>query len=386
MKKYLTGIIVLFGLVLFSCGERDNIFIEGEISNGSREMIYLDYLKINKTVPLDSARAKKDGTFSFSFYAEDPGIYILRTSEGKIINLLPSPGEQLYIETDIDNFNTDYSVAGSEESEHIRQLVTKLQDTREKLNKLDNAFGTLTNVTEDQASDYITRRKAIIKDQRDYSIQFIIEHLSSIASIYALYQEISDGQYVLGENRDIQYMKIVADSVSRAYPDVAFVQSFVNDARNAEQKFYNLKGLSEKIATAKVGMPDIAIPDPQGDTIKLSSLKGKTVLVYFWSARSKDSRDLNPSLKTIYERNKSKGFEVYAIALDNSKELWQRAIVYDDLNWINVSELSYPESKAANIFNVNALPSSFLLNSEGEVVARDIYGAELQKWLDNMLG
>jgi len=181
-------------------------------------------------------------------------------------------------------------------------------------------------------------------------------------------------------------MKIVADSLSKSYPDVAFVESFVNDARNAEKKFYNLKGLSEKLKTAKIGVLDIALPDTQGDTIKLSSLKGKTVLVYFWSAMSQDSRSLNPQLKDIYDKNKSKGFEVYAIALDNRKDLWTQAIDYYELNWINVSELSYPESKAASLFNVKVIPANFLLNKEGEVVAKDIYGAELQKWLDNMLG
>jgi peroxiredoxin len=385
MKKIYYAFIFLMLSFSYGCGEKDNIFINGQVDGGSRKMIYLDYLKINKTETIDSLRIKKDGTFSFSLHAEHPGIYILRNNIGEIINLLPSPGEELSITASYQNFNENYTVSGSPESEYLRQLVSKLQDTRERLNKLDNAYSTLSNVTEDQASEYINRRKAIIKDQRDYSIQFIIEHLNSIASIYAIYQEISEGQYVLGENRDIQYMKIVADSVSKAYPEVDFVQSFVTDARNAEQKFYNLKGLSSRLKEADIGLPDLAIPNPQGDTIRLSSLKGEVTLVYFWSAMSKECRNLNPQLREIYEKNKSKGFEVYAIALDNSKDLWRRAIEFDELNWINVSELSFPDSEAANIFNVRVLPSNFLLNREGEVVARDIYGPELQKWLDNML-
>ncbi len=385
MRKLLFPFIIFISLILSSCKEKDNIIINGTIDNGARKMLYLDYLKINKTETLDSTRIKRDRTFSFSLYSEHPGIYILRNSAGKIINLLPFPGEELTIMANYDDFSNNYTVAGSRESEYLRQLVTKIKDTREKLEKLDNAYGSLSNVTEEQASEYISKRKAIIKDQRDFSIQFIIEHLNSLASIYAIYQEITEGQYVLGENRDIQYMKIVADSVSKAYPDVALVKSFVKDARNAEQSFYNLKGLSEKIKNTGVGLPDISIPNTAGDTISLSSLKGKTVLVYFWSAISEESRELNEQLKKIYDDNKDKGFEIYAIALDNSRDLWNRAVRYDELDWINVSELSYPESRAAIIFNVNSIPSSFLLNDEGEVVARDIYGRELQKWLDNML-
>ena len=385
MRKIILPGIILLSLILFSCKERDNIVIRGQIDNGARKMLYLDYLRVNKTETLDSLRIKRDGTFSFSFYSENPGIYILRNSKGKIINLLPYPGDELTLRTDYDNFDSGYTVAGSKESEYLRQLVTKIKDTRERLEKLNDAYGSLSNVTEDQASEYIAKRKAIIKDQRDFSIQFIIEHLNSLASIYAIYQEITEGQYVLGENKDIQYMKIVADSVSKAHPNVDLVQSFVNDARNAEQRFYNLKGLSEKLQEAEVGIPDITLPNTQGDSISLSSLRGKTVLVYFWSAMSEESRDLNPQLKEIYDKNKDKGFEIYAIALDNSEDLWKRAVRYDELDWINVSELTYPESKAALIFNVNVIPSTFLLNREGDVVARDIYGKELQKWLDNML-
>lgn len=385
MNRSIFGIFISLLLILTSCKPRDNIIISGQVDDGTRKMLYLEYLKINKTEKIDSLKIKKDGSFEFSFRAEHPGIYILKTNTGRIINLLPSPGEELTVNTNYETFNEDYTVAGSPESEYLRQLVSKLQDTREKLNKLDAAYESLSNVTEEQASDYISRRKAIIKEQRDYSIQFIIEHMNSMASIYALYQEIHEGQYVLGENRDIQYMKIIADSVSKAYPDVDFVQSFVKDARNSEQKFYNLKGLSEKMKDAKVGLPDISIPDITGDTIRLSSLQNNVVLVYFWSAMSKDCRNLNPGLKAIYDKNKDRGFEIYAIALDNSKDLWKKAIDFDELDWINVSELTFPESKAATVFNVRVLPSNFLLNRNGEIVARDIYGEELQKWLDNML-
>ncbi|MBE0654214.1 MAG: AhpC/TSA family protein [Bacteroidales bacterium] len=385
MKK-IHILLLLFSMIFFySCSEKKNIKISGQITGGARKVLYLDYLKVNKTDPIDSVKISRDGSFSFSFHSPHPGIYLLRSESGKLINLLPHPGENLTITADYEEFSRNYTVAGSEESEYLRQLVSKIQDTRDKLTQLDNIYGSLPNVTEEQASEYITKRKNIIKDQRDYSIRFIIEHLNSLASIYALYQEIDKGQYVLSENRDIQYMKIVADSVSKAYPDVALVQSFVNDARKAEQRFYNLKSLSEKMGIAEVGIPEIALPDPEGDTIKLSSLRGKTVLLYFWSTISKEGSALNPALKDIYNKNKSAGFEIYAVAIERSKEAWKRVLRFDELNWINVSELTYPESEAAAFYNVKVIPSTFLINKEGDIVARDIHGPELQKWLDNML-
>ena len=190
---------------------------------------------------------------------------------------------------------------------------------------------------------------------------------------------------MLGENFDIQYMKIVADSVSKYYPNVPFVRSFVSDARNTEKQFYNLKGLEEKLKDANTKGLDLDLPDQNGNNIKLSSLKGKAVLLYFWSTKSRESLNMNASLFKIYEKNKNKGFEIYAIAIDENKNDWMQAIKFDELNWINVSELTYPESASAEQFNVKQVPSSFLYNKEGEIVARDLFGAELQKWLDNLL-
>jgi peroxiredoxin len=212
--------------------------------------------------------------------------------------------------------------------------------------------------------------------------------LNSVASIYALYQTISPGQYVLGENRDIQYMKIVADSVSTKYPEAPFVKSFVADARSSEQKFYTVKALNEKIKSgnlASTQIPDLIIPDTKGDSISLTSLKGKIVLLYFWASQSEDSRKMNLSLKKIYDKNREKGFEVYAVALEKDKDQWKKTIRFEELDWINVNELTFPASRAAMLYNVTNLPTSFLINKQGDIVARDIYGSELQKWLDNLL-
>lgn len=372
-------------LAITACTNKPNIRIEGSIHGAERNYLYLDYLNINKTETIDSVKIKKDGSFKFSFHSEYPGIYLLRNEAGQIVNLLPHPDERLVISADYSKFSSSYSVSGSKESEYIRQLVEKLSDTRGKLFQLNGTYESLTNLNDAQASEYIVRYKEIIKEQRDFSIHFIIEHLSSISSIYALYQEIDEGQFVLGENFDIQYMKIVADSVSKYYPEVPFVKSFVKNARESEKQYYTLKGLGEKLKEAKTNDLDLNLKDMNGVEFKLSSLKGKIVLLYFWSSKSTDCQSINQSLLQIYEKNKNKGFEVYAVALENSKEEWMKMIKFEGLNWINVSELSALESKAAQKFNVRSIPASYLYNKEGEIVARDIFGAELQKWLDNLL-
>ncbi len=384
MRKYAVPFI-LFIFLNFSCNRQNVTIIEGELQNSSRDMVYLDYLDINKAEVLDSMKTSKNGSFRFKIRPAHPGIYMLRNDQGEMINMITRPGERITLKGDYSDIHKDYALNGSPDSENVRRLVEKEQDTKKKLSELDEQYGALSTVSENQASDYITRRKQIMKEQRDFSIQFIIENLNSLASIYALYQTIAPGQLILGENRDIQYMKIVADSLSVRYPDAPFVQSFVADARAAENKYYNLSLLSQKMATASSGLPDINLPDTNGDSINLSSFKGKTVLLYFWASFSQESRNLNPSLLELYKKNKKDGFEVYAVSLDKNKSEWLKAIRFDELDWVNVIDLDESASEAARIYNVKSLPASYLINKSGEVLARDIYGKELQKWLDNIL-
>ena len=80
-----------------------------------------------------------------------------------------------------------------------------------------------------------------------------------------------------------------------------------------------------------------------------------------------------------------KGFEIYAISLDTDKFRWMNAIDFNEFNWINVSEMSYPDSRANMIYNVSSLPASFLINREGDIVAKDLSGKTLETWLDNLL-
>jgi len=114
------------------------------------------------------------------------------------------------------------------------------------------------------------------------------------------------------------------------------------------------------------------LPDPNGDTIRLSSLKGKVVLLSFWASWDKNSTNLNPSLVELYKRFNSRGFEIYQVSLDYNRESWLNAIEYDELSWINVSDLSYPQSLTAGVYNIQALPANFLINRSGDIVGKNL--------------
>lgn len=390
MKIRIKAVIAVFLVILslglfFSCQDHKNVIIQGNLREGSGNSIRLEYLDVNKTIPLDSVEIRKNGDFRFRTEIKQPGLYILKNNGGKIINLLISPGEFISIEGNYPDMDRNYTVKGSPDSEHIRQLVEKLNDTREQLRKLDAGYEQITEFTVEQANEYLLKRNQIIREQRDFTISFIIENLSSMASIYALYQKITPDELVLNENRDIQYMKIVADSLALKYPGSDFVMTFVGDARLSEKRYKNLIGLQKKIYEAQYGLPDIELPDMQGNNKSLSSLHGKTVLLYVWSVYSDFCRQQNPSLEKIYKKYRNRGFEIYAVCIDKNPEHWMKMVRFDELSFINTHGPGFQDTETAGSYNLRSVPSNYLLDKNGNILARDLYGPELEKWLDNKL-
>lgn len=131
---------------------------------------------------------------------------------------------------------------------------------------------------------------------------------------------------------------------------------------------------------------DIALPSATGDTIRLSSLKGKVVLLDFWASWCGPCRVANKGLAKIYSKFKSKGFEIYSVSLDEQKDDWQKAVKKDKISWLQVIDPGGWETPTAQRWAVYALPTSYLIDREGRLVAMDLEGKDLEKALKDMLG
>ena len=132
--------------------------------------------------------------------------------------------------------------------------------------------------------------------------------------------------------------------------------------------------------------PDITANGTDENLVALSSLIGKkAVMLYFWASWCSYCEDENPELVRIYIKFKDKGFEVYAIALDHDKAEWLSSIENHHLTWINVSDLTGWESECARIYNIHATPTTYLLDKEGRIVAKNFKGDELEPMLEEIL-
>ena len=387
MKRSIPHMIVLFlALAGYSCnGTRTEI--SGLISGGEDIRLTLERLDVNRTTLVDSLRTAKDGSFSFKLGLEEPELFILKEEQGALINLLVFPGDRIRVSSSAGAFGRGYEISGSEESAGIRKLVEHLQQTRHTLDSLQRVAGSIGD-PENPQFELVrnTYAQAIIKQKR-YTISYLVEHLGSLSSVYALYQKYDDETLVLNQENDLQYFKAVADSLESTYPNSSLTISLRADIQQREAAFEEEARLNSllEMADEVSGMLDLSIPDRDGNEIALSSLKGKVVLVSFWASGNSPSIQALLQLQSTYNKYHPRGFEVYAISLDNNKINWMNAIDFNEFNWINVSELSFPESRAALLYNISQLPTNFLINREGDIVGSNLYGRNLETWLDNLI-
>jgi len=141
----------------------------------------------------------------------------------------------------------------------------------------------------------------------------------------------------------------------------------------------------DKVAIGKPAI-DFTANDTEGKPVKLSDHYGKYLLVDFWAAWCGPCRKENPNLVKAYHKYKDKGFDVFGVSLDRTKEAWLKAIAKDELTWTQVSDLKYWHSEPAALYGVRAIPANFLLSPDGKIVGKNLTGEELHKKLEELLG
>lgn len=132
-------------------------------------------------------------------------------------------------------------------------------------------------------------------------------------------------------------------------------------------------------------VPEIQLPGKADTIVKLSSLTGKVVLIDFWASWCGPCRAANPSIQKLYKKYKDKGFEVFAVSLDVNKPLWLKAIRQDRLTYTQVIDINGWLSKVAEKYFVDMLPTNFLLDKAGKIVAINIEGRELSEKVKNLV-
>ncbi len=381
-------IIFLLALVVFFSGCKDNrsFSIDGLIKGKTKKYINISRLDVDTPIFIDSAKISKSGKFKFRIKASETDFYQLGFSSADFITLLPEPGEKIRLVFNGNNLFEKYNVSGSPGSEKLQILDMTLNDTKRKLDSLSTLFTKISSDPgfESKGQELESEFNNLVKAQRKKNIEFIINNVNSLASIKAVYQRINPETYVLYDPRDLQYMKIITDSLTLHYPNSRHVKALSTDFQKELYSMYmgKVTELTKAMPETKL---DIDLKNTEGNRITLSSLPDKYVLVTFWSIQSSECVSENIQLKALYKKYKSKGFEIYQINLDENESAWKSAVKFDELPWISTREDDPLNPVIARLFNVKTLPQNYLFDKSGEIIATNLHGKNLQIKLEQLL-
>jgi peroxiredoxin len=375
-------LLLILALSILGCSN-SSVKISGTFEKPLKgQYIYLQELKA-ELITVDSLRLKEDGKFSFKRELTAPTFYLLRTSNNGFFTLLLEPGEKVEIEAMYDSLNYPSHVSGSKGTEKMVEYNKALKSTVSKLMSLNEIYSqnanspTLPKV--EQTLDSMARQ--YLNAINIYTKRYIDENIKSLISLVALYQQVAPQVYVLDPVKDIKYFIKVDSSLFIKYPESAPVKSL-------HEQVQSLVIRAGSAALLKAGdiAPEISLPSPDGKIISLSSTRGNIVLLDFWASWCGPCRKENPNLVKAFNKYHAKGFNIFQVSLDKTKDDWLKGIQDDKLNqWTHVSDLKYWNSVVVPQYKIESIPRSLLLDKDGKIIASDLRGDGLELKLAEIL-
>ena len=371
--------------VLVSAGCKNNVVrISGTIVNPvSGAYIYLDELKSNELKPVDSVRISSDGKFNFRREIKQPSFYLLKSTDNNFLTMLVEPGEKLMLKAQNDSLNYPISLNGSKGTELMTEYNKMLRATINKLTGLNNIY--TQNVDKPELPKVVESLDSLAQiylgEINVYTKKYIDDNLTSLVSLVALYQQVAPSVYVMNPSKDLSYFVKVDSSMFSLYPEYEPVTSLHEQVKELVAKVKGETSAGPASASGAIA-PEISLPTPEGDTIKLSSTRGSVVLLDFWASWCAPCRKENPNLLNVYNIYHKKGFQIYQVSLDKTKESWIKGIQDDHLEkWIHVSDIQYWNSIVVPLYKIESIPCNYLLDKEGRIIASNLRGEKLQNRL-----
>jgi len=386
MKSWFALLVV--GILLFSCtGVPGNeTVISGKfLKPGAKLVLY----SVNATQPVavDSAYIKEDGNFEFKLRLTEPSFFLLRYTVQKEIILLLEPGETAsLIISDQEHWLT-YTVNESEGTALIKEVADSLNHTLSLLESIRKSYqqrGSVSNNPDSVRAAFMDTTRQIVQQHRAFTRNFVVANKTSLACIVALNQQYDPRTFVLNSKEDFKYFRMADSVLFPKFPANDLVKMLHRNVTTyIEQE--KLKAEVSKMPAVGTLAPDFALPTPSGDTIRLSSLRGKLVLLDFWASWCPPCRQQNPGLVTLYEKYKALGFEILQVSLDKNHDSWIKAIKDDKLLWKQGGDMKFWSSPAARLYSITRIPASFLIDPRGVIVAVDLSAEELDRFLPTQL-
>lgn len=366
MKQlFLAAIVLVSGLTACGSGngqdknDRSTAAITGKVNfPQSSGIITLEEVGDNKPVVIDTVYLEGDSTYSLEVNNEEPGFYRVNFYNKQFVNLILSD-EAIVVNADGNSQSGKSEVQGSTDTDYLKDINMIVQEFQNDMTSLNNRYVTAKNSGDEAKTEKVMEEAMEAQKEINGKIKNKIDKMdNSLAILYAINYLNPDDEY--------EFLSELAERLEKEMPHSKHAQQFVAQVKS--------------MGNLSIGQaaPEIELPNPDGDMVKLSSLKGNYVLIDFWAAWCRPCRVENPNVVKLYNKYKDDGFEIFGVSLDRKKEDWLQAIEKDGLEWTQVSDLSYFESEAAREYNITAIPATYLLDKDGKIMAKNLRGKALE--------
>jgi peroxiredoxin len=372
MKKNILYIIIV--VILFnSCLQSKKTVIEGTVNHAESVAVSLVDMNDIRYILVDTSTIKGNN-LNINTYINNSGLYCLNfgeKGEKGIIYLYLESGDHITINMADMNNPMDYTLSGNDESQAIAKLIQYVGNSSIKEKIVHDNIDTLeirNEVKDSLRIAFINRNNS---DYVRFLKNFIAEQKNPVIAAFAIN---FFGDY--NTQQEMPYIMETVDALAKKAPKSPYIKQF-SDALQS----YKDAILQEEQGGLPIGSkaPNITLPNWNGDTLSLKNLQGKYVLLDFWASWCPPCRAENPNVVAQYQKYKDKGFDVFSVSLDNGTKMWKNAIEKDGLVWKNhVSDLKGWHSSVVQLYAVESIPTTYLLDKTGKIIAKNLRGKALE--------
>lgn len=374
ISKTLSALAVsLMMLGAVSCSNK-KFEVSGNITDAKDSLLYFENMSLNGAVVVDSTKLDADGNFSFAVDAPSaPEFYRLRIA-GQIINVAADSTEHVTIKAAYPTMASQYEVSGSDECSKIKELAIGQMALQASINNIVRN----TNLNDDVIRDSI--RVILAQYKEGVKNNYIFKEPMKAYAYFALFQTIALGyENVLVFNPrsnedDVKVFAAVATSWDTYYPKAERGLNLHNIAIEGLKNIRIMKAEQQQtVDPSKVeytGVIDIALPDNKGNIRKLSSLKGKVVMLDFHLFETKESTARIMQLRELYNKYHAQGFEIYQVSIDPDEHFWKTSVAA--LPWVCVHSDDGLNAAELGMYNVRDIPTYFLIDKNNVLQKRDV--------------
>ncbi|MEO6151029.1 MAG: TlpA disulfide reductase family protein [Mucilaginibacter sp.] len=362
--RLILTVIACVSIFMYSCksgADHPGFTITGQIHNAdSLKGVELLKLDSNNLTGVDTAEIDASGKFKLEGSSSYDNLFRIKIGDNNY-DIIAHDGDDIEFEATVGT--GDFTAKGSQDEAELKAFnsLNKKFSTKNSQLVAEYEAKAATNKSDTLLTYY---RGIFMKNTREYSkdvLTFVDKNKNSLAAFYAA----SSVDPRENEGALVAY----AENIKDKFTDNPMVQRFIKQM------------IAIKPVSIGAKAQDFTLPGLDGNSISLADYKGKYVMIDFWASWCRPCRMENPNVVKQYNAYKAKGFNILGISLDNEKPRWEEAIKADGLTWTHASSLLGFDGPVERMYQVTAIPSNYIIDPNGVIIAKNITGSALEEFL-----